>query len=210
MKTIEKYVQKLFRNIEKNEETFKMQQEMIQDGIQRFEELTSMGMGEEDAYIQVTNEIGEAAELLEEYTIRNPSLKAGAIIAAILYLASLVHFFCIAQNGSVWEAYYRLYPGALFYIAITRPICYLSSAYLIVYLLGRFSLLTAVISNRPLRLTVLTLAIVIVVAYFAVILFTIALQMEVYALLTLVVKMMSNIYIFALLGGMLYFGLKKV
>ena len=88
------YVRDLFRYASKTQHNQDLEEEILQNSLDRFDDLTARGVSEENAYKQAVSSIGDVRKLLEQpaYTpVRQPRRKRwGWIIGGICLLLSVL------------------------------------------------------------------------------------------------------------------------
>lgn len=108
-KIVEKFNQ-LFEDAPKTRKALELKQEMLQNALDKYEDLVQEGHSEEDAYQNVIQSIGDVTELFEEVEEKNllslseSDRKKKALLQAIavgLYILAGVVFFGFALIGEV-------------------------------------------------------------------------------------------------------------
>lgn len=115
------YVRNLFRSASKNQKNEDLEAEILQNSLDRFDDLVSKGVSEESAYTQAVDSIGDVRQLMEQecqpQIQQEPKKKrTGLIVAAVVVgivvllgvlLAVFVTMFGINTRGSfhaeTWE-----------------------------------------------------------------------------------------------------------
>lgn len=112
-KIVEKFNQ-LFEDAPKTRKALELKQEMLQNALDKYEDLVQEGHSEEDAYQNVIQSIGDVTELFEEVEEKNllslseSDRKKKALLQAIavgLYILAGVVFFGFALIGEVAYGY---------------------------------------------------------------------------------------------------------
>lgn len=127
---IRKYVNGLFTDAPKTRKAMELKEEMIQNTIEKYDDLVSEGYQEEDAFQNVIDSIGDVTELFEDlkerslFTLpeKDRKKKAGLTAAAVgMYIfAGVVFVVCMVVN----DVYFYMQPEVgLLGVALAALVC---------------------------------------------------------------------------------------
>lgn len=99
---IELYVEELFKNAPRNTRTRELKEEILSNSLDRYNDLVSAGIDEDDAYDSVIGNIGSVNELIVDYNVydekeheeRKKSAKVTAIAVVLYILSPLMVIIC--------------------------------------------------------------------------------------------------------------------
>lgn len=127
---IKRHFNGLFAEAPKTRKTLDLKQEMLQNAMDKYNDLITEGYAEEDAYQNVVHSIGDVSELFVETEERNLLTLSEAdrrkrallksISTGMYFLASVVFFFFGVLNGMPGSRYYDY---AAFGICFAALIC---------------------------------------------------------------------------------------
>lgn len=83
------YVRNMFRNVPDNRQNRDLEAEILQNSLDRFDDLTAQGVDEETAYTQAVSSIGDVRHLMAQETQKPRKHRVGWIVAIICVLLLL-------------------------------------------------------------------------------------------------------------------------
>lgn len=127
---IRKHINELFKEAPKTRRAVELKEEMTQNTIEKYEDLTAEGHQEEDAFQIVVGSIGDVTELFEDLKGRSLFLlpeeqrRKKAVLTAVAVGLYIFAFVVFIVGMILYDMFFPMSPdGGVFMLALTVLIC---------------------------------------------------------------------------------------